>query len=296
MQYRYAKIDAFAHKNSRGNPAACLYLAEGQSLSDAAMLDIAQEHKGFVSEVVYCTPGEDGGFSLRYFSSECEVAFCGHGTIACMHYLLAADSALSGIKELSIHTPRGTLTVYNDIAELDAVFISAPDPVHEPAAPGADLIAQALGTETATLGSGLPVRVINSGLQTLIVPMRSLDAALALLPDERTLKTFCLAHGIDIVLTFSTEVSDPVNALRTRVFAPKFGYLEDTATGSGNAAMGCYMLQQNLWAGNPIAIEQNGERQAYNLVRLKTLGGRVLFGGGGIAKIEGLWRTGLATA
>lgn len=85
-----------------------------------------------------------------------------------MYYLLATDSTLAGTKELAIHTPRGALTVYNDIAELDAVFISAPDPVYEPAAPAPAIIAQALGTEPAALRGDLPVRVINAGLQTLI--------------------------------------------------------------------------------------------------------------------------------
>jgi len=29
--------------------------------------------------------------------------------------------------------------------------------------------------------------------------------------------------------------------------APKFGYLEDLATGLGNSAMGYYMLKNQLW-------------------------------------------------
>ena len=70
-------------------------------------------------------------------------------------------------------------------------------------------------------------------------------------------------------------------------FAPTFGYLEDKATGSGNSALGYYMLSQNMWDGQPILIEQNAEISAYNIVRLKTADDRILFGGSAAVRIEG---------
>ena len=85
--YSYSKIDAFTAGNSLGNPAACLYLEPDQSLSEPEMLAIAKQHKGFVSEVIYCAQRSNGPH-LTYYSSECEVDFCGHGTIACMYHLL----------------------------------------------------------------------------------------------------------------------------------------------------------------------------------------------------------------
>jgi predicted PhzF superfamily epimerase YddE/YHI9 len=36
------------------------------------------------------------------------------------------------------------------------------------------------------------------------------------------------------------------NDFRVRVFAATFGYLEDPATGSGNSALGYYLLQHQL--------------------------------------------------
>ena len=54
-KYQYKKADAFTSENSLGNPAACIYIGENQSLTDDEMLYIAEQHKGFVSEVVYCS-------------------------------------------------------------------------------------------------------------------------------------------------------------------------------------------------------------------------------------------------
>jgi len=62
--YQYRKIDAFTSGKSLGNPAACIYLEENQSLTDSEMLDIAKQHKGFVSEVVYCKQKSQTAYHL----------------------------------------------------------------------------------------------------------------------------------------------------------------------------------------------------------------------------------------
>ena len=106
-------------------------------------------------------------------------------------------------------------------------------------------------------------------------------------PDQAELKQFCINNDVDIILVFSSEVSSAQNIMRTRVFAPRFGYLEDPATGSGNSAFGYYMLKNSLWNGSAVSIEQNAERAAFNVVKLKENAGKVLFGGSAITRIEG---------
>jgi len=116
--FEYRKIDAFTSGNSLGNPAACLYLSNDQILTETEMLDIAQQHKGFVSEVIYCINQSGSKFKLIYYSSECEVDFCGHGTIACMYNLIKENNNLMILKEITINTnKKGSLTVYNEINE-----------------------------------------------------------------------------------------------------------------------------------------------------------------------------------
>ncbi len=99
--YAYKKIDAFTSGDSLGNPAACLYLSEGESLSVEQMQFIAAQHKGFVSEVVFCCESR-GEYTLFYYSSECEVTFCGHGTIACMHSLIQQTPQLLSQRKFTI--------------------------------------------------------------------------------------------------------------------------------------------------------------------------------------------------
>ena len=79
-KFTFKKIDAFTGENAAGNPAGCIYLNRDDEITAAAMQKIAKELQGFVNEVAYLFPAEDG-IRLKYYSSECEVEFCGHASI-----------------------------------------------------------------------------------------------------------------------------------------------------------------------------------------------------------------------
>lgn len=287
--FSYFKIDAFTAGNSLGNPAACLYLNQNQQLGEREMLDIAKQHKGFVFEVVFCTNGP-AGIDLTYYSSECEVDFCGHGTIACMYNLIKTTPALLRQKEIQIRThKKGALTVYNRIPENDTVLITAPAPVCIGSQMPGAMVTEALGIPETAIRAELPADIIDAGLRTLIVPLRDLPTEISVFPDEQKLKRFCLDNAVDIILIFSAETKQPEHIAHTRVFAPKFGYLEDPATGSGNSAFGYYMLKNNLWDGSDCRLEQGGSNRVYNEIHLSMLGGKVLFGGSATVRIDGIY-------
>ncbi len=129
---------------------------------------------------------------------------------------------------------------------------------------------------------------IDAGLRTLIVPIADFNKEITVFPNEIFLKKFCIDNNIDIILIFSKKTSKAEYKAHTRIFAPKFGYLEDPATGSGNSAFANYLLKNNLWKGNPIAVEQGGENISFNTVKLKMNGDDVLFGGSATVRIEGI--------
>jgi PhzF family phenazine biosynthesis protein len=288
--FQYRKIDAFTFANSTGNPAACLYLESNQVLSDCEMLNIAKHHKGFVSEVIYCTKNEDFSYNLAYFSSECEVEFCGHGTIACMYNLIKENASLLNQKEIIIHTnKKGTLRVFNEVPKQDAVYITAPTPQYIKMTIGTENIANNLNLKYTDILDTRPIEIIDAGLKTLIVPVREFEKGINVFPNEQLLKGFCLENEVDIVLIFTFDVSDKINRAHTRVFAPKFGYLEDPATGSGNSAFGYYMINNNLWDGAPITLEQGGIDRIFNIVNLAYKDERILFGGSATTRIKGVY-------
>ena len=289
-EYQYRKIDAFTVGQSLGNPAACIYLEDKQDLTDFEMLEIAKQHKGFVSEVVYCKQTAPLTFHLTYYSSECEVDFCGHGTIACMYNLIKETPELMEQKEIVIQTnKKGSLKVFNEIKEHDSVYITAPAPKHIRTNLNKLYVSEKLAIDNKRISDDLPLDIIDAGLKTLIFPISKLSDEISIYPNEQTLKSFCLSEDIDIILVFSMETNDEQNIAHTRVFAPKFGYLEDPATGSGNSAFGYYMLENNLWNGKPVSIEQGGEDRIFNVVKLQCNEGQVIFGGKATTRINGIY-------
>jgi PhzF family phenazine biosynthesis protein len=289
---RFKKIDAFASRFSSGNPAAVIYLDRLEELSEDEKLQIAKELKGFVSEVGYVSPGTKTDYELCFFSSDREVAFCGHATIAIMNDLIANNEALHSQTTLSITTRTDQLKVENRYLDEKSVYISAPSPKFSLKEISATDIVAALNCRLEDLDKSRPVQVINGGLETLIVPVEGLAHILCINPDFQILKEFCMQIGVDIILLYSSEVAFQGSRYRTRVFAPTFGYLEDPATGSGNSAFGYYLLAHRMWNGDKIIIEQNGFRNAPNFVQLfsQETGSsdpRVWFGGSAIVKIDG---------
>ncbi|HOT43960.1 MAG TPA: PhzF family phenazine biosynthesis protein [Spirochaetota bacterium] len=289
-KFKFKKIDAFASGSSTGNPAGCVYLDGTGDITEGEMQSIAAQLKGFVNEVVYIFP-EDGGFFLRYFSSEREVEFCGHGTIAAMYDLVAGDGNLRSQNNLSIRVRDERLDVVNDIDGGDAVYITAPLPLIKDTMIGAKTVSAALEIDASAIDTRQPITIVNAGLNTLIVPIHTLDDCLKMHPDLEDLMVFCQDHGIDIILVFSAETASGQRRYRTRVFAPRYGYLEDPATGSGNSAFACYLLHIGAWDGEALAIEQNGDRSNPNIIRLRTVmkdgTRRVQFGGGAVVRIDG---------
>ena len=287
--FPFKKLDAFATATSGGNPAAAVYLDSFDTITEDEMQRIARELKGFVSEVGYVARISPDAIRLRYFSSEKEVPFCGHATIAIAHDLVGHDKELAARPRFLLHTNKGELPVEN---REGAVFIHAPVPVFtECRIPMAE-ICSALGLDPGRIDGRITPGVVNAGNQTLCLPLKGVRDVTSLRPDFATLQAFCARHALDVVTVFSEETAGPANRLRTRVFAAPFGYLEDPATGSGNAALAYHLHRLGRWDGTPFRIEQNADLENPNIVRVASVpdeacGLRVIFGGGAILRIDG---------
>lgn len=291
-KFKFKKINAFATEKSDGNPAGMVYLDDSDDISTDEMLRIAKELKGFVSEVGYVRQINKKTFELKYYSCEREVDFCGHATIAIMYDLIKNSTELIKTKHINIITKKGKLEVENRINQENAVFISAPQPTFSAQKVDQESIAKSLKIDTNAIDKSSPISIVNAGLETLIVPIKSLKEILSISPNLDQLKSFCTLNNIDIITVYSHDVFNAENKFRARVFAPTFGYLEDPATGSGNSALGYYLIKNKIWDGAFMSIEQNESAEYSNIIKLmakntKDQKPQVVFGGGAVVKIEG---------
>ncbi len=296
QRYRFWKLDAFTEGSSAGNPAGLVLLAPDQQIDEAAMQRLATEVAGcgYVAEVAFATPLADGSLAVRYFSQEREVPFCGHATVAAAYHLLSNVESFRGRPELRLETQRGSLTAQNRIGAEDCVYIAAPEPAFPDIRVTVDEAARALGLPPEQIDrSELDERVehlpiAECGQKCLLVPLRSLDAILGCTPDYRTLRSMVEAKGLAAVVLFSRETHRPERTLRTRVFPPVFGYLEDLATGSGNAALGHWLRRTRRWTDEHLLIEQGPDHTNPNLVSLRAEpSGQLWIGGRAVARIDG---------
>jgi len=288
--FRFKKLDAFAAGKSSGNPAGYVFVEKADGITDAEMLQIAYELKGFVSEVGYVSPSDsiEYDYTIRYFSCEKEVPFCGHATVAIMYDLIKNSAELINRPCLRIKTLKGILMVENRIPQEDMVYIYAPVPLFLFCSLKPENIAGALNLTPESLDLSEPPAVTNAGMNTLIVCLKDIQSCVSCLPDYHKLREFVLANGIEIVTIYTREVSNPAHDLRTRVFAPAFGYLEDPATGSGNAALGYHLWNTGKWQKESMIIEQGPSLETPNIIRLrKALPDRIMIGGNSICRIKG---------
>ncbi|MFZ1987026.1 MAG: PhzF family phenazine biosynthesis protein [Desulfatitalea sp.] len=290
-RYAFKKLDAFTTGASSGNPAGCILLDTPDAISKEDMQRIAYELGNFVSEVGYVwpTPGNEWSYELRYFSREREVNFCGHATVAIMHDLLRGSPNPRHADTVSIKTRAGVLAVEDRIREENLVFIHAPEPQFLEVSTTSTEVAQALGLCEEALDRTCPIAFINAGLNTLLIPLRTLADCIGCRPDYGTLRGFCLDKRIEIITIFTFETSSQNTGVRTRVFAPAFGYLEDPATGSGNAALGYHLASTGRWHEPVLRVEQGPSRERPNIVTLKKTGSRIQIGGQSVCRLEGYY-------
>lgn len=137
----------------------------------------------------------------------------------------------------------------------------------------AAVIAEILGISPDELEPDYPVQEISTGLPSIIVPLRSLEAVQSCrinhIAYERFLAEFFRAN----LLVFCRETVHEDNALHVRVFCEDSGFPEDAATGSANGNLAGYLLkyevlgssrlqyrvEQGYMIGRPSLIHVNAE-------------------------------------
>jgi PhzF family phenazine biosynthesis protein len=289
-KFQFKKIDAFTSGASSGNPAGYIELNSSADITESEMQQIAFELKNFVSEVGYVSQSQENGvdFDFRYFSCEKEVPFCGHATVAICYELAKENKNFRSKSHFRIRTKKGILRIENKIESENLVYIQAPPPAFIKSSIDLKYTAAALGISEDEIDSSRPSGIVNAGQNTLMVPIISSAVCINCAPDYMTLREYSLKNNIEIINIYTSDTINDQNHLRTRVFAPAFGYLEDPATGSGNAALGYFLIKHKIWTSQKMIIEQGVSRDNPNIVvLLKINDNEIKIGGRAVTRING---------
>ena len=240
-EYRYAIYNAFSDNVHGGSKAA---LVDGATdLNDAQMQQIAKDFS--VPATGFITGIDADQVYIRFFSTQTEYPMCGHATIALVTWLRerGIDS-----DQLVLSTPQSvaTLGIKQRNDGLIQVMLELEAASFESIAVDLTQIAELLGCPVEMLATGLPVALTHSDFVHLVVPVNGLKTMQSMSTDIDEIKNYCLNHGIDTIMVFTTETDSPNHTVHCREFAPAVGTAEAPASGTTNRALACYLYEYQV--------------------------------------------------
>ncbi|MGB2521622.1 phenazine biosynthesis protein PhzF [Shewanella algae] len=267
------KLNSFSINGLGGNPAGVVI---DSSVVNSTHKMLIAKNVGF-SETAFVRKGKDADFDVEFYTPQSEVDFCGHATLAVFTCLLSLGLIDSG--KYTQRTKAGILRVFVDkdtiVMEQALPFIRTGPKVSD--------VAKAIGVREEDISStGLPIKVVSTGLPDVIVPI-SKGLLGKLKPDYTRISRLSCEFGTIGFHVF--ELSDEREyTAYCRNFAPLYGVDEESATGSASGALGCYLYKYLLPVEASFVFLQGEDMGSPSLIQvdLESSGGmirKVLVGG-----------------
>jgi len=119
-------------------------------------------------------------------------------------------------------------------------------------------IADSLNISISEMIDGLPTQVVSTGLRDIIVPIKNLETLNAIKPDFAKVTEISRKYNTIGYHLFTRETLGKAHA-HTRNLAPLYGIPEESATGTSNGALACYLFEYreiNRKEASHLVIEQ----------------------------------------
>jgi PhzF family phenazine biosynthesis protein len=289
------QVDVFTNTPFRGNPAAVVM--DARELTVEEMQAIAREMN--LSETTFVLPAtsSESDYRLRIFTPRSELPFAGHPTIATVHAIIEEGQLFNGRLPNLVRQQCGIGIVTIGLERQDAGLIflvsqAEPQwtPVHLERRHAADMIL----CREDDFSAGFPFEIVSTGVQWLIMPLRTLTAVKTLNPRMDLIEKTCAAMKAVGVTVFSLEAESAGHAVHVRSFAPGLGIPEDPVCGTGNGAVAAYIAKYALMPGEKFVYqaEQGLEIQRPGTVIVKAQRGKnrrweIQVGGQAVTVLEG---------
>ncbi|WP_097004406.1 PhzF family phenazine biosynthesis protein [Lacrimispora amygdalina] len=231
MHVKVYKLNSFAKTKEGGNAAGVVINAD--SLSEKDMIKIAAI-LGF-SETAFILPSEAADFRVRFFTPKEEVDLCGHATIAVFHTM--AHLGLLKPGKYKQETKAGILGI--EIKEDHSVMMNQTVPVYSVIIEKEEL-ADSLNIDSSQMLEDLPAQIVSTGLRDIMIPVKSIEILNAMKPDMEKIKMISQKYNAVGYHVFTLQSLYGANA-SCRNFAPLYEIPEESATGTSNGALGCYL-------------------------------------------------------
>ena len=266
------RLSAFSSSPEGGNPAGVWI---GNILPDCGDMQQIAAEVGF-SETAFAAPASGRDRTVRYYSPEAEVSFCGHATIATGVVLGEAEgdgtyklATAVGEVPVAVRTREGIREA--SLTSVEPTYTRAPEALIRDAL-------SALGWRSSNLDSSIPPARVYAGAWHLVLAVADARRLAELDYDFDRLKALMLSDGLTTLQLVWRERSD---VFHSRNPFPVGGVVEDPATGAAAAALGGYLRDAKLVAAPTTILIRQGEvmgRPSRISVEIPATGGVVVTG------------------
>jgi trans-2,3-dihydro-3-hydroxyanthranilate isomerase len=250
--------DVFAEGPYAGNQLATVDNAA--DLTTEEMQQIALSFN--FAETTFITGGnQTDGFDVRIFTPAAELPFAGHPTLGTAFLLRRQLLAQS-------HSPKVAAEITNEVClnlGVGPIQVTFGDDgvvwMRQPQPSFCDVLtveqaAVSLGLQRRQIDDRYPVQKVSTGVEFLIVPVKSLTDLRAIEVSQQP----CA----DAILAFCPGAYAPGQTLAARMFAASMGVVEDAATGSANGCLAAYLLEHDYFGELQIDLKVG---QGYEIKR-----------------------------
>ncbi|CAM3119553.1 PhzF family phenazine biosynthesis protein [Leuconostoc gasicomitatum] len=223
---------AFSKDNVGGNKAGLVF--DRPDLSSVQKMAIAKK-LGY-AETAFITSSSVADFCLEYFTPTEEVPLCGHATIGTFAILNLLNKLSKN--NYTIETKSGVLSIEVDPDGMVFMAQNTPTFFNELSL---DLFNDCL--DTSSINDKLPIQIVSTGLRDIMVPIKSTKHLQQLDPNFSVMTELSKEQNVIGVHAFALEEGmDTITAI-CRNFAPLYDIDEESATGTSNCALACYLFK-----------------------------------------------------
>lgn len=263
---------AFTDNPKGGNPAGVWV---GETLPSVEVMQRIAAQVGY-SETAFVAPIRGRNRTIRYYSPEMEVPFCGHATIATG--VVLGETEGDGTYRFATAVGEVSITVRSQGGVREASLTSV-----QPRYTGAsDVLVNealsALGWQSSDVDGSIPPARAYAGAWHLVLAIKDPHRLAKLNYDFERLKALMLREGLT---TLQLVWRESTNVFHSRNPFPVGGVVEDPATGAAAAALGGYLREAELIAVPSTILIRQGEamgRPSRLTVEIPATGGIVVRG------------------
>ena len=284
MKVEVPIVNAFVDENVGGNPAGVVLNAQQYSQDQKQRIAAAIG----LSETAFVSPSSTADFKLDFFTPTRQIAHCGHATIATFNYLRQTGALPNDQTSKETIDGRREILMEGDSAYMEQVAPRYTELSQEHQLRAID----SLGLKSSELLAETQPCVVNTGNSFLVIALRNSDVVKSVSPTMKLISAMSEEYDLIGYYIFSPQTVKEGRDAGARMFAPRYGIDEESATGMAAGPLACYFYDKLKNDKGQYLIEQghlmSPPSPSVIAVRLRTESGSIssLMAGGKAAVSE----------